>query len=37
LKSEIYDLYLRFKLDHELFGFSPDEYIALGRDSIETP
>jgi hypothetical protein len=36
LKSEIYDLYLKYKLDHELFGFTPDEFIAMGRDEIKT-
>jgi hypothetical protein len=37
LKSEIYDLYLKYKLDHELFGFSPDEFIEMGRDSSLAP
>ena len=31
-KSDIRDLYEKYKVDHELFGFSPDYYIALGRD-----
>ena len=31
-KSEIRELYEKYKVDHELFGFSPDYYIALGQD-----
>ncbi len=29
LSRELYEL---FKLDHDLFGYSPDEYIAMGRE-----
>ena len=32
-KQEIYDLYQRYKLDFELYGYSPDEYIAMGMDA----
>jgi len=32
-KQEIYDLYNRYKLDFELYGYSPDEYIAMGMDA----
>jgi hypothetical protein len=31
-KDEIRSLYDKFRVDHELFGYSPDYYIALGRD-----
>ena len=31
-KSEIKELYEKFQQDHELFGFSPEYYIALGQD-----
>ncbi|XP_016910677.1 carbohydrate sulfotransferase 11 isoform X1 [Apis cerana] len=31
-KSQIKDLYEMFRYDFVLFGYSPDEYIALGRD-----
>eukprot|EP00094_Tigriopus_californicus_P007262 TCALIF_06990-PA protein Name:"Similar to CHST10 Carbohydrate sulfotransferase 10 (Gallus gallus)" AED:0.09 eAED:0.09 QI:0/0.5/0.4/0.8/1/1/5/109/305 len=30
--QEIYDLYLRYKLDHELFDYSPEEYLKLAKD-----
>ncbi len=30
-RKEIYDLYLLYKMDHDLFGYSPDEYIEMGR------
>ncbi|TRY70004.1 hypothetical protein TCAL_07330 [Tigriopus californicus] len=32
-KNDIRDLFDKYRLDHELFGFSPDYYIALGQDS----
>lgn len=32
LKSEIRELHEKYKADHELFGFTPDYYIALGQD-----
>jgi len=32
-KQEIYELYQRYKLDFELYGYSPDEYIAMGMDA----
>lgn len=32
-KDEIRGLYEKYKLDHELFGFTPDYYIAMGRDN----
>lgn len=31
-KNDIRDLYDKYRLDHELFGFAPDYYIALGHD-----
>ena len=31
-KSEIRQLHEKYKIDHELFGFSPDYYIAMGQD-----
>ena len=30
-KREIVDLYEKYRLDHQLFGYTPDEYIALGK------
>ena len=32
-KTEIRQLYEKYRFDHELFGFTPDYYIALGQDS----
>lgn len=33
LKSqEIYDLYLKYKMDHDLFDYSPEEYLKLAKD-----
>jgi hypothetical protein len=32
-QQEIYDVYLKYKLDHDLFGFSPDEYLAMAKDA----
>ena len=34
-KAEIRGLYEKYKLDHELFGFTPDYYIAMGKDEEE--
>lgn len=31
-KETIRELYEKYRLDHELFGFTPDYYIALGKD-----
>lgn len=31
-KSEIRQLHEKYRADHELFGFSPDYYIAMGQD-----
>ena len=31
-KDEIKELYLLYKLDFQLFGYSPNEYIAMGKD-----
>ncbi|XP_015109685.1 carbohydrate sulfotransferase 11 isoform X3 [Diachasma alloeum] len=35
-KSQIADLYDMFKYDFELFDYSPDEYLAIGRDESTT-
>ncbi len=32
-KVEITRLYEKFRLDHELFGYTPDEFIAMAKDS----
>ncbi len=34
-KSEIRELYEKYRMDHELFGFTPDYYIAMGVDDDE--
>lgn len=34
-KDDIRELHQKYKVDHELFGFSPDYYIALGREEEE--
>ncbi len=31
-KSDIRALHDKYKVDHELFGFEPDYYIALGKE-----
>ncbi len=31
-KGDIKALYQKYKLDHELFGFTPEYYIAMGKD-----
>lgn len=36
-KQEIYDLYLLYKLDHELFGYSPQSYLQYGKEDSQTP
>jgi hypothetical protein len=36
-KSEIRGLYEKYRLDFELFGFSPDKYLAFGMDDETTP
>ena len=33
-KDEIRRLHDKYRLDHELFGFSPEYYIAMGQDEI---
>ena len=30
-KSQVTQLYQQYKLDHELFGFSPQEFISYGQ------
>jgi len=32
-KQEIFDLYDLYRLDHELFGYSPEEFFKLARDA----
>ena len=32
-KAEIRKLYKKYKLDHDLFGFDPDYFIAMGKGS----
>ncbi len=34
-KQEIFDLYNLYRLDHELFGYDPQEYIDMGTDDKE--
>ena len=34
-KAEIRQLHEKYKIDHEVFGFSPDYYIQLGQDDEE--
>ena len=36
-KSEMWDLYERYKLDFELFGYSPDEYFGYATEDESTP
>ena len=36
-KSEVWDLYQRYKLDFELFGYSPDEYYGYASEDETTP
>ena len=31
-KSEIRDLYEKYRLDFELFGYQPDEFIKFGME-----
>ena len=31
-KRQVVDLYQMYRLDHELFGYLPDPYIALAKD-----
>jgi hypothetical protein len=31
-KAQVRELYDMYRLDHELFGYSPDHYIALAKD-----
>ena len=31
-KSEIRGLYEKYRVDHELFGYTPDYFIALGKE-----
>lgn len=31
-KNEIRRLHEKYSIDHELFGFSPDYYVAMGQD-----
>ncbi len=31
-RREIRELYQHYKMDHDLFGYSPEEYIQMGRD-----
>ena len=33
-KDEIRELYLKYKMDFEVFGFEPDYYIAMGLDEL---
>ena len=30
-KQEIYELYMKYRLDHELFGYKPDSFINMGQ------
>ena len=30
-KQEIYDLYVKYQLDHDLFGYKPDLFLAMGK------
>lgn len=32
-KSQIQGLYEKYRADHELFGYTPDYFLALGKDS----
>ncbi len=34
-KEDIRRLHDKYRLDHEMFGFSPDYYVAMGRDGYE--
>ena len=36
-KSEMWDLYERYKLDFELFGYTPDEYFGYATEDESTP
>ena len=36
-KSEVWDLYQRYKLDFELFGYSPNEYYGYASEDETTP
>ena len=36
-KSEVWDLYQRYKLDFELFGYSPNEYFGYASEDETTP
>ena len=33
----MWDLYERYKLDFELFGYSPDEYFGYATEDESTP
>ena len=32
-KQEIYNLYLKYQLDHDLFGYKPDLFLEMGKQS----
>ena len=34
-KGEIRRLHDKYRVDHELFGFEPDYYVAMGREEDE--
>ena len=31
-KETIYELYMKYRLDHELFGYELDEFLTMGRN-----
>ena len=31
-KSEIQELYEKYRADHELFGYTPDYFLAMGKE-----